>query len=308
MEAARYPDDFDGIVSGCPVASKTGIYATFINYMQIFPDPEKPLLTEADLQRFQKQVLDQCDENDGLRDGIVNDPTTCRLNWSQIAGFSDKQVEALKSVYGGPKVDEECLYPGLPIGSESRWYHWFIGPDFNGLSRSTSLGLACSQFCRYLVFDDPEWSPIGYDLVNWRHDTRQLSEIVDCADADLQPFHASDGKLIIWHGWSDGALSANASIEFFDSITAPNKHQFVKLYLLPGVYHCGSGPGPSEIDWLDVVSDWVEHDHAPDRLVVSKRDAAGNVVMTRPICPYPKTVRYRGGGNPNRAQNFVVVE
>ncbi len=315
MEAARYPNDFDGIVSACPVASKTGLYASFINQAQTFfptsPRAGGPLLTEGQLKDFHKQVLEQCDDDDGLKDGIINNPLSCQLNWEHVVGLNAEQIRALKSVYGGPTVRNESLYPGLPLGTELRWYHWFVGPDASGRAapRSTSaLGLACTQFGRYLVFDNPEWTLEGYDIANWRKDTRRASSILDCANSDLQPFHDSGGKLIIWHGWSDGALTAKATVEYYENIGNAAKDEFVRLYLLPGVYHCGGGPGPSEIDWLEVISNWVERNQTPRRLEVTKRDEDGNVVMTRPIFPYPTYVKYKGSGDPKDAGSFEPAE
>ncbi|MEK6250191.1 MAG: tannase/feruloyl esterase family alpha/beta hydrolase, partial [Planctomycetales bacterium] len=303
---------FDGIVAGCPVASKTGIYAAFINYMQIFfPTPARaggPLFSKEQLKDFHQQVLEQCDDKDGLEDDIINNPLACQLDWGQIVGLTAEQVRALKSAYEGPKVNNRSLYPGLPLGSELQWYRWFIGPDLNGTGTQSALGLACSQFCRYLVFDDPKWTPTGYSLANWREDSRRASSILDCDNANLQPFHDSGGKLIIWHSWADGALTAKASIEYFEGIDIAAKNEFIRLYLLPGVYHCGAGPGPSRIDWLDVISDWAERGNAPHRLVAEKRDNEGRVVMTRPVYPYPVTVKYSGVGDSQDAGSFEPIE
>ena len=315
MEAARYPNDFDGIVSACPVASKTGVYASFINYVQtFFPTPPRaggPLFAEEELKDFHEQVLEQCDENDGLKDGIINNPLVCQLNWGQIVGFNPEQIQALKSVYEGPTVGNQSLYPGLLLGSELRWYRWFVGPDPSGIAThgpTSALGLACTQFGRYLVFDNPEWTPAGYDLANWRRDTRRASSILDCANPNLQPFHDSGGKLIIWHALSDAGLTAKATVGYYENINNAAKDEFVRLYLLPGVYHCGRGPGPSEINWLEVISNWVERNQTPRRLVVTKRDEDGHVVMTRPIFPYPTYVKYKGSGDPQDAWSFEPVE
>ena len=98
-----------------------------------------------------------------------------------------------------------------------------------------------------------------------------------------------------------------ASIEYYDNVKHRNKEEFLRLYLRPGVYHCGGGPGPSEINWLDVMSGWVERNEPPHRLQVTKRDDQGCVVMTRPIYPYPIYVRYKGSGDPNRAESFEPV-
>ena len=315
MEAARFPDDFDGIVAGCPVANKTGLYATFVQQVQtFFPIPERaagPRFTEEQMADFHRQVLSQCDGRDGLEDGIINNPLACQVDWSQIVGLNEWQKAALRSVYEGPRVRGESLYPGLPVGSESRWYRWFVGadPDFAAIDRSISaLGFACTEFGRYLVFDDPEWNPAKYDLANWWRDTRRASKILDCTNPGLGPFHDSGGKLIIWHSWADGGLTARASIEYFEEVKDPSKDEFLRLYLLPGVHHCGGGPGPSEIDWLQVISDWVERSSAPDRLVAKKRNDEGMIVIERPIYPYPVTVRYKGTGDPNDAGSFEPDE
>ncbi len=146
------------------------------------------------------------------------------------------------------------------------------------------------------------------DLADWVKDTRGVSRIVDCVDADLEPFRKSSGKLIIWHRWCDGALTPKASIEYFEKGASPAKNEFLRLYLLPGVHHCGGDPGPSVIDWLEVISDWVERNEAPNRLVVKKENDEGQVVMTRPIYPYPKYAKYKGTGDPKDADSFEQAE
>ena len=302
-------------MNGYPVADKTGLYASFVNYVQtFFPTPPRaggPLLTKEELENFHEQVLDQCDEKDALKDDIINNPLACQLNWDRVVGLNAEKMRALKSVYEGPKAGDQSLYPGLPLGSELRWYRWFAGPDPSRKAADgavSALGLACTQFGRYLVFDDREWTPAGFKLANWRRDTRRASKILDCANPDLQPFHDSGGKLIIWHSWCDGALTAKASVEYYEEIDNAAKNEFLRLYLLAGVYHCGRGPGPSEIDWLDVVCDWVERGQTPHRLVAEKRDNKGRVVMARPIYPYPIYVKYKGAGDPKDADSFEAVE
>ena len=111
--------------------------------------------------------------------------------------------------------------------------------------------------------------------------------------------------MIIYHGWNDPALSAYATIEHYEAVmkTDPDVKDYIRLYLLPGVLHCGGGPGPDRADWVGLIRDWVENGHAPDRVVVSKIKN-GEVKMTRPVFPYPRKAVYDGKGDPNQESSF----
>jgi feruloyl esterase len=317
IEAQRYPDDFDGIISAAPVVSHTGLAAARVyNAQHFFPDPnklDKPLISQQILQRLQAEVLSKCDADDGVKDGILDDPRKCRFDLSQFAGVTPEQRQALQSLYDGPRNENGQIYPGMPLGSEGRWYLWKAGaiPGVLARDKVPNPGFALGvDFCKYFVFNDPNWDYSTYDFSSWEKDSHLVDTFLAADNPDLSGFKSSDGKLILWHGWSDGPLTPLASIEYFEEVEHrdPDVRDYFRMYLLPGVTHCRGGAGPDTVDWLTTMVRWVEKGMAPHRLIARKIDKAGQTTMTRPLYPYPLRAIYKGNGDTNQAMNFTLPE
>ncbi|MEO2018713.1 MAG: tannase/feruloyl esterase family alpha/beta hydrolase [Fuerstiella sp.] len=317
IEAQRYPDDFDGIVSAAPVVSHTGLAAARVyNAQHFFPDAnrlDKPLFTEQLLQKLHAAVLSKCDEQDGVKDGILDNPRMCRCDLSEFPGLTAAQRKALQALYDGPRNQHGQIYPGMPLGSEHRWYLWKAGsiPAFLARDKSPNPGFALGiDFCKYFVFNDPNWDYSTYDFSSWQKDTHLAATFLNADNPDLGKLKASGAKLILWHGWSDGPLTPLASINYFQEVERhdPDVRDYFRMYLLPGVTHCRGGAGPDTVDWLAIMAQWVEQGEAPYRLVARKFDKAGQVTMTRPLYPYPLRAVYTGTGDTNKATNFVLPE
>ena len=317
IEAQRYPGDFDGIVSGAPGLDNIGLAAARLyNAQHFFPDPSKldqAIITKQLLQQLYAEVLKKCDEQDGVKDGIIDDPRECSFDLSQFQGLTPAQRQALQALYDGPRNENGVIYPGMPLGSEHQWFRWKAGSLPWNLERfgypnpGFALGI---DFCKYFVFNDPNWDYSKYDFSNWEEDTHLAGTFLKGNNPDLSEFKARGGKLILWHGWSDGPLTPLASIQYFEEVEQrdPQVRDYFRLYLLPGVAHCGGGSGPDKVDWLATVAQWVEQGEAPYEVIASKFDQDGNVRMTRPLYPYPLRAVYKGSGNTNEAESFVVME
>jgi feruloyl esterase len=163
-----------------------------------------------------------------------------------------------------------------------------------------------TQVFKYLVFGDPAWDYSKYSFANFEHDTRRAASFLNATDPNLQKFKARNGKLVLWHGWADTALSALTTADYYRKVLQqdPQAADYCRLFMVPGCLHCGGGPGASEVDWLSVIVDWVEQNKAPDVLIAGKSEH-GKLIMTRPLYPYPQTAKYTGHGDPNRAENFA---
>ena len=164
------------------------------------------------------------------------------------------------------------------------------------------------DFCKYLLFNDPDWDYSKYDFSNWQKDSRLAGTFLNANNPDLSKFKAAGGKLILWHGWNDGPLTTLGSIDYFEEVEKrdPNVRDYFRLYLLPGVTHCRGGAGPDQVDWLTILTRWVEQEQPPQQLVARKLDQRGKATMTRPLYPYPLRAVYKGSGSTNEAQNFVL--
>lgn len=312
MEAQRYPEDFDGIVAGAPAFDWSGFAALGIYLSQIqYPDPNnltETYLNQATLDRIYDAIMAQVDGADGLEDGIIDDPTAVTVDLARIPDLTADQRRALGALYGGPKNADGPIYPGFPIGAErgpGGLFEWQVGPVPN----SVNLGYAFStNIFKYFVFHDPDWDYATYDFDGWAKDTHLAATVLNATDPDLSPFAARGGKLILWHGWSDAALPAQATVDYYEKVVArdPAAMDYARLFMVPGCYHCGGGPGISGVNWLEVIVAWVEKGSAPDRIVARKSAGDDKPAMTRPLYPYPQRAQYDGDGDPNDAANFVV--
>ena len=317
MEAQRYPDDFDGIVAGAPANDFLGLGAQFIKDSQVaFPDSRNvstPLFTNEILKSLEAQVVDQCDAIDGAKDGLMEDPRTCKADVSKLTGLSEVQKAALKTIYGETRDKDGVIYPGQPFGGEGEsagWPAWIVGvnPMMITAQRAPSARFAFgTEMFKNFIYSDPEWNYSRYDFSNFRRDSAQAASILNATNPNLDGFKASGGKLVIWHGWSDPALTALGSIKYHDQVHArdPKAGDYLRMFMMPGVLHCAGGPGPDTVDWASVIDEWVEKGPAPDRVIARKVAAVGAVARTRPLCVYPQRAVYNGTGSLDDEKSFV---
>jgi len=332
MEATRYPADFDGIVAGAPAWhwANQMINATW-NSRAALLDPEALTLKSAAL--LNRKVIAACDELDGVKDGVIEDPRQCHFDPASLlckegdaAGecLTPAQVAAANAIYGGAKrSDGTPIFQGYARGSEAQWSRIWAGAAPGGSSY---------DFFRYSVFQDKNFKNTGFD---YDKDTdRALSAKVvgkeTVADVynvkpDLTRFHAMGHKLIMYHGWADQQISPYASIDFYQQIVAKlgqaKTDQFLKFYMLPGIYHCAGGPGAGNFgaagpasapdaqhDIVTALDEWVRAKNAPTDFIGTHINEQTKMAdRTRRICPYPQVAKYKGRGDTNDAANFTCA-
>jgi len=344
MEAQRYPEDFDGIVAGAPAYNWTvelGARNARIN--QIMYPNSKDLSVATITPEAQKligeAVMKKCDALDGLKDGIINNPPACKFDVSTLACrigkrqgcLSRQQVRAAKAIYDDVVIDGKRVFPGYPVGGElspTGWFLWVTGglalqdeviefqegarasSDFPEPKGPNAHFLFGNGVMKYLVFHDPDWDYSKYDFKNFWKDTAAVAQTLNATSPDLDDFRARGGKLLIHNGWSDMALSANGTIEYYNSVLkrAPAAHNDVRLFLLPGMDHCAGGVGPDWVDYLGEIDKWVASGQAPERLKASWLDKQRQPDGSRPVCAYPKHVKYKGDGDPRDAASFTCSD
>lgn len=322
MESQRFPDDFDGIVAGAPAYDWTGLGALLVQTQRaIYPDPHDlsvPAVTAEVRELLGSAILAACDALDGVADGLLADPRDCRFHPDELprcrssdatACLTGAQLEAIRTVYRGAQIGGEVVYPGYPLGGErdaGAWDSWIAGGADAFGAGTPSLHFAFgTQMFKYLVYDDPSWDYASYDFRRWAEDTRHAARILNATDTDLEPFRVAGGKLILWNGWSDAAITALGTIRYWEGVHAldADAASFARLFLLPGVGHCVGGSGPDRVDWLAAIQAWVEEGRAPDRLIATKLGEGGDIDMRRPLCVYPARAIYTGG-DAKREESF----
>ena len=327
MEAQRYPDDFDGIVAGAPAMDWPGIAAAFVkNSQAVFPDPHalaQSVITPDNLKLLESSILAACDAKDQVKDGVLNDPRDCGFTLADVPScpadrpgpecLTRAQRLAIERIYAPTVSREGEVYAGQPFGGEAAaggWQSWITGVDGPLLAQAGTPSLQWAfgtEFFKYFVYGDPSWDYARYDLSTWKRDTQAAAAFMNATNPNLGAFKSGGRKLVLWHGWSDPALSALATLGYYGQVEArdPALRDYFRMFMLPGVLHCGGGPGPDEVDWFTAVTDWVEKGRAPDRLTAAKVDKEGKVLRTRPLCPYPQRAVYLGRGSTDAAESFV---
>ncbi|HET8698056.1 MAG TPA: tannase/feruloyl esterase family alpha/beta hydrolase [Gammaproteobacteria bacterium] len=322
MEAQRFPDDYNGIISGAPVNTFTHLHMGQLWTAHATLKTPGAALTRDDLTLVSKAVLEQCDAADGVKDGVLLDPRTCHFqpktlecNGSQTQScLAPAKVHALEMIYAGAKNPRTGvqIYPGLEPGGEGPqpgnpgWGMIMNGQGPFNIDTAVLGGMA---------FRNPQWDWRTFDFdKDVTIVDNKLYGVLNAVDPDLRDFKNHGGKLVIYHGWADPGVMPQRTVDFYQEMIdfAAKAHggdgvaytnDFTRLYMVPGMGHCRGGNGPDQSDWMSVISGWVEHNKAPTSVVASSvRD--GKVVTTRPLCPHPQVARYKGKGDTNDAANF----
>jgi feruloyl esterase len=314
MEAQRYPEDFDGIIAGAPASSTTQLAAWRLNIEAKTLKDRARIVSSAKLALVNKAVLAACDALDGVTDEFLTDPRQCRFDPATLLCRSADgdhcltapQLEAVKSGYAPLTTKSgEVIYPGLVPGAEARWVMLTGANPVPGALNDLDM-------FRYLVHEDPAWDWRTFDVDRDAALADAKVGYMNASNPDLSAFKARGGKLILYHGWNDGgnggAISPLNSVDYYSNVLSQmgvQQGDWLRLFMVPGMAHCGGGPGTPQINWVAALERWREAGIAPDQLTGSRVNINPRVDMTRPICPYPKVPKYNGVGSTNDAANFV---
>ena len=308
-EAQRFPGDFDGIIAGAAANPRTRLaswelwvgQATLKDSESYIPKSKYPMVHQA--------VIAQCDETDGLKDGLIQDPRQCRFDPKVLLCKAEDgptcltapQVRAATQVMGTPKNSKtgEEIYPGLEPGTELGWSVMAGGPR--------PFSTAVDQF-KYVVYKDPNWDWHNFDIERDVVLADKTDNDTINVPPDLKGFKERGAKLLMYHGWSDPNVAPRASINFYntavDKLGGPAKNEnWIRLFMEPGMGHCRGGEGPNTFDTVTALEQWVEQKKAPDQMIAS-HSTNGKVDRTRPLCPYPQIATYKGSGSIDDAANF----
>ena len=318
MEAQRYPEDYDGILAGDPANNWTHHYAGAHLWYSIatLKDPES-YIPASKVAILANAVNKACDANDGVADGVLANPLACKFDPEALtckegedtsACFTAKQVKAVKEIWSGPHNSAGALvYPGLVPGGEAGpggWASWLSGTaPFEGTHWKAANG-----FFKDMVFNDPNFNPLNFNYdTDMAATVAKVGPMLDAVNPDLRPLQRRGAKMILYHGWSDPDISPLNTIQYYGQVVetvGKDTPEFVRLFMVPGMQHCGGGPGTSAFDGVKALEHWVEDGVAPERIIAS-HVTNGKVEQTRPLCPYPQAAVYLGTGSTAVAASFV---
>jgi feruloyl esterase len=334
MEAQRYPEDYDGIIAGAPANYWTHLLTeAVVNSQNTLSDPAS-YIPAAKLPAIESAALAACDLNDGVKDGVIENPGMCKFDPAVLlckgeesgnSCLTEQQLTALKKIYAGPRTSAgEQIMPGYSPGGEAEpggWAAWITG----GQPQQAAMFGFGTQFFKNMVFSDPAWD---FKTFNPDRDMKvadqKAAAALNATDPDLKKFKARGGKLILYHGWSDAAIPATNVINYYESVVKKmgqkDVSDFTRLYMVPGMQHCAGGPSPTSFgqggvptadaqhDLAAALELWVEKGVAPQEIIATKYKSgtpASGVARTRPLCTYPQTAHYKGSGSTDDAANFV---
>ena len=309
MEAQRYPEDFDAIIAGAPVYNQIHLNTSQVSLqVEMLREPSR-LVPPNKVTLFADAVKAACDEKDGVKDNIVSDPQMCKFDPAVLmckAGdaadcFTALQVENAKKAYAPVKTKSgETVYPGHSPGFESGWRIPTAGQDLNPLF---------GDMPRYIAHQDAKWDLMSFDLDKDLALALKNAGLIEANDPDLKKFKARGGKLLLYHGWADPGPAPENTIDYYSKVAKTiggKQDDWMRLFLLPGVGHCGGGVGPDQADYLGAMERWRESGVAPDQIIATRNAGrGGQPEMSRPLCPYPQVAKYTGTGSTNDAKNFV---
>ncbi len=314
MEAQRFPDDYDGILAGAPAIN----WDRFIP-AELWPQLSMQLHVGAPIAACKfttvtSAAVAACDGLDGVVDGILEDPRICEFD------------PVVLQCRPGTTPDCNCLTPGEVAATREIWDGprepkgkrlWFglePGASFAGLAGAVPFSITTDHF-RYWIHQDPGFDWHTLDVASFASDFKKsqklFNDVIGTDGDNLKPFSKSGGKVLIWHGWADQLIPPMGSIDYYERVVERNGGlkrvpDFARLFMAPGVAHCGGGAGPNTFDLLGALVNWVENGQAPDRIIASRVEG-GAVVRTRPLCPFPSVATYAGHGSTDDANNFFCA-
>ena len=309
MAAQRYPEDFDAIIAGAPGYDRTDVGFQTLGMVQATHETPESFIPAEKYQLIHAAAMEMCDARDGLADGLISDPVACDFDPGVLqcsssdsgACLTEPQVAAARKIYAtivDPR-NGEVLTAGLEPGSELHW----------GAVAGRIPNPMYASIFQHVVYPEQDWDFRSLDVASDLDAARAADGgILAAVSPELAPFISRGGRLLMYHGWADQNIPPLGSIDYYEQVVETLGRQMaeegLRLYMMPGVGHCRGGHGPDEFDALGILEAWREQAQAPESVVAVQRQG-GNVVRSRPLCPYPQSARYSGSGSIDEANNFT---
>ncbi len=317
-EAQRYPLDYDGILAGAPAINFTKLHIEQMWGTLVMQQAKNPV-PACKFAAATAAAIDACDAADGVNDGVLENPRACTFDPKVLVGksagscgdFTEADADVIRKIWQGPRRQDGSFI----------WYGLQRGGDFMGLSSTSGTPLVARpnpitmEWWHYFLNENPQWdysalTPTRYEQY-YEQSVEEFSSVLDTDNPDLANFRDHGAKIVLWHGWSDQLIYPEGTIDYFQRVQKQmggpdNTAKFARLFLAPGVGHCGGGTGPAPDGQFDAVVKWVEEGKAPETLNAVRRDQ-GKVTRTRILCQFPLVAKYKGTGSTDDAANFTCA-
>jgi feruloyl esterase len=315
-EAQRYPSDYDGILSGAPAINWSKLHPEQMWGSLLMLEAKNPI-PSCKYAAATAAAVAACDEDDGVNDGVIGNPHACKYDPAALVGtragscgaFTEADASIIRRIWEGPRREDGSFL----------WYGLQRGGDFGGLSGTRGTPPAPAphpitlEWFRYFLKQDPDWDFTTITRAEYEQlfvqSVEEFSDVLSTDNPDLSAFRERGGRIIMWHGWSDPLIYPDGSIDYVrrvqEAMGGPEQTaEFLRLFMAPGVGHCGGGSGAAPDGQFEAMVHWVEEGRAPETLDGVRRDQTGAVVRTRPLCQYPLVGRYKGTGSTDEASSF----
>jgi feruloyl esterase len=323
-EAQHYPEDYDGMVAGAPPNNRTGVHLNILwSFMAMHRTPEA-YIPASKISLLEKAVLTACAGRGNIDEGVINDPRQCRFDPASLlckgsdndSCLTGPQVETARMIYQGPRNPRTHgeIYPGVPRGSESLWLRDFGAPP------AANEQPPFAPMFQWVFGTGWQWRSFDFDTQATAL-IHRLAPSVNATNPDLDQLRKLGHKLLVYHGWEDSLVVPEESVNYWKAVHAREQSRpapasagkiddSYRLFMVPGMGHCGGGPGAESIDPLSAMVKWVEDGVAPERIIATKYRAdplTPGIAYQRPLCPYPQVAHYRGSGKVEDAASYACV-
>ncbi len=319
MEAQRYPEDYNGIVSAAPAINWPKLLMQSV-WSTAVMNAAKDAVPSCKLRAATAAAVEACDAMDGVKDGVIENPAICNFDPKTLIGkpagscgtFTEADADVIKKLWEGPRrADGTLIWHGQPWGADMT----ALAATRGNPPQPQAFTFA-ADWVRYWLLQNPQFdvnslTPELFEHL-WDQSVEEYGIVIGTDNPDLSAFRDHGGKIVLWHGWADQLITTQGTIDYYKRVLkqmggAEKTAQFLRLFLAPGIGHCGGGPGAMPSGQLDALVSWVENGKAPATLPASRPAPTGQTPSgprTRILCQYPLVAKYKGKGSTDDAANF----
>lgn len=339
VAAQRYPEDWDGIISGAPAANLTGLFTNFANIQHTLNSKKATYIAPNKLPAIQDAAISSCDRKANVINGIATDPRHCNFkpeilkcrNKENNQCLTSLQIDSVKRIVEG--IDEPEKLAGFEPTLAKSWYSKSWGYMISSNPKEIIQLQMSQSFFSNIIYENQEWTLEDFDTEHAYKSIRNkmvlgqpVRKILNATSTDLNALRRRKGKILMYVGWGDSAVPPRSVINYYNSVQeamgVEKTQEFFKLFMVPGMGHCWGGEVPSsfgqpyrppgvldnrEDNIIRTLEDWVEKDIVPRKIIATEYvndNPKEGVVSTNLLCPYPEVAVYEGSGPFNQADSF----